>query len=168
MVALETIGFILLATVALASAMVVVFHKTPIISALALAFNLVAIAGFYLLLNAQFLALLQVIVYAGAIMVLILFVIMLLSISNEPGLHRSGAIQRVMAPLLALGCAAAMGLAVYRGAEGARYVTSSTDFGTVRSIGTDLFTTFFYAFEAISLLLVVAMIGAVLLAKRRL
>ena len=168
MIALETVGFILLATLALASAMVVVFHKTPVISALALAFNLVAIAGFYLLLNAQFLALLQVIVYAGAIMVLILFVIMLLSIANEPGLHRSGAIHRVMAPLLALGCAAAMGFAVYRGSGSAKYVVSSTDFGTVRSIGTDLFTTFFYAFEAISLLLVVAMVGAVLLAKRRL
>ena len=168
MVVLETIGFIVLTTLALTSAIVVVFHRTPIISALALAFNLVAIAGFYLLLNAQFLALLQVIVYAGAIMVLILFVIMLLSISSESGLHKSGAIQRVMAPLLTLGCAAAMGFAVYRGSEGARFVVSSTDFGTVRNIGTDLFTTFFYAFEAISLLLVVAMIGAVLLAKRRL
>lgn len=168
MVVLETIGFIVLTTLSLASAIVVVFHKTPIISALALVFNLVAIAGFYLLLNAQFLALLQVIVYAGAILVLILFVIMLLSISNEAGLHKSGAIQRVMAPLLALGCAAAMGFAVYRGSEGTRFVVSSTGFGTVRNIGTDLFTTFFYAFEAISLLLVVAMIGAVLLAKRRL
>jgi len=57
---------------------------------------------------------------------------------------------------------------VYRGSEGSRFVVSSTDFGTVRDIGTHLFTTFFYAFEAISLLLVVAMIGAVLLAKRRL
>jgi NADH-quinone oxidoreductase subunit J len=61
-----------------------------------------------------------------------------------------------------------MGFAVYRGSEGSAYVVSSTDFGTVRNIGTDLFTTFFYAFEAISLLLVVAMVGAVLLAKRRL
>ena len=165
---LETVGFILLATLALASALVVVFHRTPVVSALALAFNLVAIAGFYLLLNAQFLALLQVIVYAGAIMVLILFVIMLLSITNEPELHRSGAIQKVLAPVIALGCAAALGFAVYRGAEGGKYVVSSTEFGTVRNIGTDLFTTFFYAFEAISLLLVVAMVGAVLLAKRRL
>jgi len=166
--ALETVAFVVLATLALASATVVVFHRTPVVSALALAFNLVAIAGFYLLLNAQFLALLQVIVYAGAIMVVILFVIMLLSIANEPGLHRSGTIHTVLAPLIALGCAAAMGLAVYRGSEGPAYVVSSTDFGTVRSIGTDLFTTFFYAFEAISLLLVVAMVGAVLLAKRRL
>ncbi|NIM00643.1 MAG: NADH-quinone oxidoreductase subunit J [Acidobacteria bacterium] len=165
---LETVGFIILTTLALASAVVVVFHRSPVISALALAFNLVSIAGFYLLLNAQFLALLQVIVYAGAIMVLILFVIMLLSIANEPGLHRSGFLQTILAPLIALGCAVAMGLAVYRGADGPAYVVSSTDFGTVRDVGTELFSTFFYAFEAISLLLVVAMVGAVLLAKRRL
>jgi NADH-quinone oxidoreductase subunit J len=168
MAALETVGFILLATLALASAMVVVFHKSPVICALALAFNLVSIAGFYLLLNAQFLALLQVIVYAGAIMVLILFVIMLLSITSEAGLHRSGTIQSVMAPLIALGCAVTLGIAVFRGSADGRFVVSSADFGTVRNIGTELFSTFFYAFEAISLLLVVAMIGAVLLAKRRL
>ena len=165
---LETVGFILLTTLTLSSALVVVFHRSPIISALALVFNLVAIAGFYLLLNAQFLALLQVIVYAGAIMVLILFVIMLLSITNESGLHRSGRIQTVMAPLIALGCAAALAFAVFKGSAGPKYVVSSTEFGTVRSIGTDLFTTFFYAFETISQLLVVAMVGAVLLAKRRL
>jgi len=168
MIGLETVGFVFLATLALASATVVVFHKSPIISALALAFNLVAIAGFYLLLNAQFLALLQVIVYAGAIMVLILFVIMLLSIQSEGGLHRSGRIHSVLAPLIALGCAVALGVAVFRGSADGRFAVSSADFGTVRSIGTDLFTTFFYAFEAISLLLIVAMIGAVLLAKRRL
>ena len=170
MVVLETVGFILLATLALG------FGDGRGVSQAARSsrpwrwpFNLVAIAGLLPVAQRAVLALLQVIVYAGAIMVLILFVIMLLSISNEPELHRSGVIQRVMAPLLALGCAAAMGFAVYRGSEGfGRYVVSSTDFGTVRDIGTDLFTTFFYAFEAISLLLVVAMIGAVLLAKRRL
>ena len=168
MVALETVGFILLATLALGSALVVVFHRSPVISALALAFNLVAIAGFYLLLNAQFVALLQVIVYAGAIMVLILFVIMLLNINTEQGLHRSGTVQKVAAPLLALGCAGALAWAVYGGTEGSRFAVSSTEFVTVRNVGTELFSTFFYAFEAISLLLVVAMVGAVLLAKRRL
>ena len=165
---LETIAFILMTTVALGSALVVVFHRSPVISALALAFNLLAVAGFYMLLNAQFLALLQVIVYAGAIMVLILFVIMLLNISSEGGLHRSGTIQRAAAPLLALGCAALLGFAVYKGSESGEYAVSSTDFGTVRQVGNSLFSTFFYAFEAISLLLIVAMIGAVLLAKKRL
>ena len=165
---LETVAFILLATLALGSALVVVFHRSPVISALALAFNLISVAGFYFLLNAQFIAMLQVIVYAGAIMVLILFVIMLLSITSEAGLHRSGTIQRVAAPLLALGCAGALGVAVSRGTESGSYAVSSTDFGTVRQVGNSLFSTFFYAFEAISLLLIVAMIGAVLLAKRRL
>ena len=165
---LETVAFVLLAAAAIVSALVVVFHRSPVISALALAFNLVSIAGFYLLLNAQFIALLQVIVYAGAIMVLILFVIMLLSIGSEQGLHKSGRIHRVMAPLLALVCAGTLAYAVTRGAGDARFAVSSAEFGTVRHVGMDLFSTYFYAFEAISLLLIVAMIGAVLLAKRRL
>ena len=168
MATLETIAFILLATMALASALIVVFHRSPIISALALAFNLVSIAGFYMLLNAQFLALLQIIVYAGAIMVLILFVVMLLSIQAEGTMHRSGIFQRLLAPLLALGCAGLIGWAVFNGSDGGRFAVPSSGFGTVRQVGTELFSTFFYAFEAISLLLVVAMVGAVLLAKRRL
>ena len=168
MATLEIIAFVLLATVAVVSALVVVFHRSPVISALALAFNLIGIAGFYLVLNAQFIALLQVIVYAGAIMVLILFVIMLLSITSQKGLHRSGALQRLLAPPAALACAGALSFAVYKGSEGTSFAETSSDFGTVRQIGTDLFTTYFYAFEAISLLLVVAMIGAVFLAKRRL
>jgi NADH-quinone oxidoreductase subunit J len=165
---LETVAFVLLATAALVSALVVVFHRSPVISALALAINLVTIAGFYMLLNAQFIALLQIIVYAGAIMVLILFVIMLLSITTEQGLHKSGRVHRLLTPLLALGCAGALAYAGFRGSDGGRFAVSSTEFGTVRQIGLELFSTYFYAFEAISLLLVVAMIGAVLLAKKRL
>ena len=168
MATLETVAFVLLATLAVVSALVVVLHRSPVISALALAFNLVSIAGFYLFLNAQFIALLQVIVYAGAIMVLVLFVIMLLSITTEQGLHRSGRVQRVAAPLLSAACAGVLVFAVARGSEGEAFVVSSADFGTVRQVGLELFSTYFYAFEAISLLLVVAMIGAVLLAKKRL
>jgi len=165
---LETVGFIVLATLALASAMVVVFHRSPIISALALAFNLIAIAGFYLLLSAQFLALLQVIVYAGAIMVLILFVIMLLNLPEEARRRGSGWFQRTLAPLFALGIAAILAWSTAGSTEGLTFGPPPSDFGTVSVLGVDLFTRFFYPFEAISLLLVVAMIGAVLLAKRRL
>jgi len=165
---LQFFGFVIFATLAIASALVVVFHRSPVISALALAFNLVAIAGFYMMLNAQFVALLQVIVYAGAIMVLILFVIMLLAISNEAGLHKSGRIQTVLAPLLGIACAAALGWGLWGVGDANPLPVSSADFGTVNSVGTELFSTFFYAFEVISLLLVVAMIGSVLLAKRRL
>ena len=168
MESLELVGFIVFATLAVASAAVVVIHRSPVISALALAFNLVAIAGFYLMLNAQFVAWLQVIVYAGAIMVLILFVIMLLSIESEAGLQSSGRIQMVLGPLLGLAFAGFLGWALWEAGDPNPLSVSSSEFGTVRNVGASLFGTFFYAFEVISLLLVVAMIGSVLLAKRRL
>ena len=99
---METIAFIVLTVLALASAVVVVWHRNPVVCALALAFNLVAIAGFYMLLNAQFLALLQVIVYAGAIMVLILFVIMLLNLPEEAKRKKAGMVQGVLGFVLAI------------------------------------------------------------------
>jgi NADH-quinone oxidoreductase subunit J len=165
---LEIVAMVMLSVVALMSAAIVVFHRSPIVSALALAFNLISIAGFYLLLSAEFLALLQVIVYAGAIMVLILFVIMLLNLPDEARLHKSGFFQKWLGALLALAFAALVGAALYRGASGGTFAPPSDEFGTVEALGRELFSTYFYPFEAISLLLVVAMIGAVLLAKRRL
>jgi len=160
------IGFIVFTALAILSAIVVIWRTNPVISALALAFNLVAIAGFYLLLGAQFLALLQVIVYAGAIMVLVLFVIMLLNLPLQA--HRTpGFFQRWLAPLLAGLFTAFLGWALYVSTDGETFTDVSAEFGTVGAVGRSLFTDFFYAFEAVSLLLVVAMVGAVVLAKKR-
>jgi NADH-quinone oxidoreductase subunit J len=142
--------------------------RNAIVCALALALNLVCMAGLFFLLKAQFIGFLQVIVYAGAIMVLILFVLMLLNIHDERHLGPSGFFQRFLGPLLALGLAAIVVSAVMAPAGGEPFPAKAPGFGTVEVLGLDLFTRFFYPFEAISLLLVVAMIGAVLLAKRRL
>ncbi len=164
---METVAFFVLAVVAIASAVVVITHRNSVMCALALAFNLVAIAGFYLLLDAQFVALLQVIVYAGAIMVLILFVIMLLNLQEEARPHPSGLFQRWLAPLATLAFVAVLGRALFAAGPselGAR----PPGYGTVASVGQELFARFYYPFEVISLLLVAAMVGAVLLAKRRL
>ncbi len=165
---MELVAFVVLTALALVSGLVVITHKNQVIAALALAGNLVSIAGFYLLLNAQFLALLQVIVYAGAIMVLILFVIMLLNLPEEARKPGTGRIQGGLAILLSVAFVLILGWALSRAADGTPFPPASDTFGTVGSVGRTLFTNFFYAFEAISLLLVVAMIGAVLLAKRRL
>lgn len=166
---METLAFFILGVLAIASALVVVFHRTPVVCALALAFNLATIAGFYMLLNAQFLALLQIIVYAGAIMVLVLFVIMLLNLPSEATLHRSGLFQKILSPVFALAAAGLLSWSLVRGgAQPSAFAPSGEGFGTVASVGTTLFTKYFYPFEAISLLLIVAMIGAVLLAKRKL
>ena len=164
---MELIAFFVLALLAVASAVIVVTNRNPISSAVALAFNLVSIAGLYLILDAQFIGLLQVIVYAGAIMVLILFVIMLLNLREEARAHPAGTFQRVLAPLATLLFAIAIGRGVWMSTPAA-FPERTAGYGTAASVGRDLFTKFYYPFEAISLLLVVAMVGAVLLAKKRL
>jgi len=163
---MQLIGFIGLTILAVGSALFVILRRNPVECALALAGNLVAIAGFYLVLQAQFIALLQVIVYAGAIMVLILFVIMLLNLPDEAK-GRSGFFQRWLALGLAAAFAVLLHFAVIDSLD-LSFGPAPGSYGTVGVLGRALFTQFFYAFEAISLLLVVAMIGAVLLAKRRL
>jgi len=163
---MELIAFFVLALLLIASALVVITHRNPVTSAVALAFNLVAIAGLYMVLDAQFLGLLQVIVYAGAIMVLILFVIMLLNLRDEVKPHPAGTFQRILAPLASLLFAFVIGRAVVLSAP-STFPEKAAGFGTASSIGQELFTRFYYPFEAISLLLVVAMVGSVLLAKRK-
>ena len=101
-------------------------------------------------------------------MVLVLFVIMLLNLPDESRLHSSGFFQRWLGIACALGFAAIVGGVLFQSSDGNGFARPSSGFGTVNSLGTELFTHYFYPFEAISLLLLVAMIGAVLLAKRRL
>jgi len=163
---MELIAFYVLALLLIASALVTITNRNPVTSAVALAFNLVAIAGLYMVLDAQFIGLLQVIVYAGAIMVLILFVIMLLNLREEARAHPAGTFQRILAPVTSLAFAIVIGRAVWLSAPSS-FPEKPEGFGTAASLGKELFTRFYYPFEAISLLLVVAMIGAVLLAKRK-
>ena len=94
---MESIAFIVLSILAVSSALVIVlpFVRNAVVCALALALNLISVAGFFFLLGAQFIGFLQVIVYAGAIMVLILFVLMLLNVQDERVLRPTGIIQRV-------------------------------------------------------------------------
>jgi NADH-quinone oxidoreductase subunit J len=162
----ELIVFIAVALVAVAAALVVLLHRNPVIGALFLVTNLLCVAVLYLLLNALFLAVIQVIVYAGAIMVLILFVIMLLNLRREAEGVRAGLMQMALAS-----AAAAMFLMLVAravaGLHGA-YAALPRGFGTVEYVGHLLFGDYFYPFEAISLVLLVAMAGAIVLAKRRL
>jgi len=164
---MEFVAFCVLSVLAVVSAIVVISHRNPVISAIALATNLISIAGFYLLLQAQFIALLQVLVYAGAIMVLILFVVMLLNLQEEQRMAISrGLIQRVLTIAAAAAFVVLMGGLALR--AGPREMPPAPEgFGSVVSVGMELFGRFFYPFEVISLLLIAAMTGAVLLAKRR-
>ena len=165
---MEMVGFIILSLLALGSGLMVILRRHPVESALALAVNLVSIAGFYLLLNAQFIALLQVIVYAGAIMVLIIFVVMLLNESPDQIRRGPGLVQRPLGLLLGAAFLWILIRVALSLKGGGGFSPPHEGFGEVATLGNTLFQDYFYPFEAISLLLIVAMVGAVLLAKRRL
>jgi NADH-quinone oxidoreductase subunit J len=161
--------FFLAAIGALAGAVGVVAIRNPFYSVLALVCHLIALAALFLLLRAEFVAAGQVVVYAGAVMVLYVFVVAYVGGSDEP-LHRPGAALKVLAPLFGLAiaielCIAMLGT-VLKGvsSDGAPYVPG---FGTPAHIGTLFLTTYLFPFEVASLLLLVAAIGAVMLARRR-
>jgi NADH-quinone oxidoreductase subunit J len=145
--------------------MVVLLHKNPVIEALFLAANLICIAVVYLMLDAQFLAAIQVIVYAGAIMVLIIFVIMLLNLKREHGIE-AGSAQRFIGGLAATAFVALLVRGILPVSRHAGAVRA--DFGTAEYIGRHLYGQYFYPFEMVSLVLLVAMAGAVVLAKKKL
>lgn len=154
---------------AILSALLVVIHPNPMVSVLFLILNLFCVALFYLMLQAQFLAVLQLIIYAGAIMVLFLFVVMLLNLRSEEGLRIGGGLQRYGALALGAVFAALMFRAIQaRDIPGFSEPSMGGGFGTAREVAVLMFDRYVFAFEAVSILLVAAMVGAVLLAKRRL
>lgn len=164
---IEQVLFGAFAVLTLLSAALVIFAKSPISSAMALVSTFFFLAGIYVLLWAHTVAVLQVLVYAGAIMVLFLFVIMLLNLGEATSGGRM-TLSRIV------GGAAAVGLFVALAVAMARVPNTVSDlggqqesFGTLATIGTAIFTTWLLPFEAVSLLLLVAMVGAVVVAKSR-
>ncbi len=165
----ELIVFLVLSLVAIVTAIVMLLHRNPVYSALFLVLNFIAVAVFYLLLGAPFIAMAQITVYAGAIMVLFLFVIMLLGAERLP----DAKVLRLQRPL-------AYGLAIVLAAEtiyllftkaGSNLVVTTPDASlntmeSLREIAMELFNRFLLPFEVTSILLLVAMIGAIVLSKR--
>ncbi|MBL0328021.1 MAG: NADH-quinone oxidoreductase subunit J [Bacteroidetes bacterium] len=157
--------FYLLSFLALMFASMVVITKNPIHSVLYLVLTFFAIAGHYVLLNAQFLAAVHIIVYAGAIMVLFLFVIMLLNLNKETEPGKS--IWLKASAVVASGLL----LVVFVGAiKGATVIQSTNPFnaniGLIENLGMTLFNEFLLPFELASVLLLSAMVGAVMLGKK--
>lgn len=156
--------FAVVACLALTGGVGVIASRRPVYSALALLLVLGSLAVDYLLLDAQFIAVLQVIVYAGAIVVLFVFIIMLLHVQSGED-PRVGAVLRPVAGAL---LCAAVGLTLLvvlvRGTGPAASVDAS--FGTVQTVGRALFSGYLLPFEAASVLLLVGMIGAVALGRR--
>jgi NADH-quinone oxidoreductase subunit J len=143
----------------------VVLEKNPVHSVLYLIITFFAIAGHYILLNAQFLAVVHVIVYAGAIMVLFLFVIMLLNLNKETEPHKTNLVK--FAAVISAGLLLVVLVAALRGTESLPSPsTINADMGLVKNLGKVLFNQFLLPFETASLLFLAAMVGAVMLGKR--
>jgi NADH-quinone oxidoreductase subunit J len=161
--------FFLAAIGAISGAIGVVMVRNPFYSVLALVGHLISLAALFLLLRAEFVAAAQVVVYAGAVMVLYVFVVAYVGGSDEP-LHSPGGALKVLGPLFGLALAVELCIAMLGSAlkgisgKGAPYVPG---FGTPRQIGQQFLTTYLFPFEIASLLLLVAAIGAVVLARRR-
>lgn len=156
--------FYFLSFLAVISALMVVFSKNPVHSVLYLIITFFAIAGHYILLGAQFLAAVHVIVYAGAIMVLFLYVIMLLNLNEESEPHKSN-ILKVTATVCA-GLLLIIVVGSLRGVEAMPAAVESTEpIGLVKNLGKVMFDEFLIPLEITSLLLLAAMIGAVMLGK---
>jgi NADH-quinone oxidoreductase subunit J len=166
---LSHVIFFIAAIGALVGALGVVMVRNPFYSVLALVCHLICLAALFLLLRAQFVAAAQVVVYAGAVMVLYVFVVAYIGDSDEP-LHRPGGALKFLGPLLGVGLAIELFFAVFGTAlkginsKGARF---PLDFGSPSQIGKEFLTTYLFTFEVASLLLMVAAIGAVVLARRR-
>jgi len=168
----QMVVFLAFAFIAVVSGIGVIFSRNAVYSALLLIGNFFCLAVFYILLNAQFLAAVQVTVYAGAIMVLFVFVIMLLSPTGEQSLLRSMRWQGLVAIPLVVVFIGQVGFAVVAGsmstAQGPYTLDRINDVGgSVQAVGRVLFTDYLLPFEVTSLLLVVALVGAVVLGKRR-
>jgi len=171
----ENVLFYVFAVMSVLASLLVVGQRNPMYSIMLLIASFGALAGLYVLLEAPFLAIAQIIVYGGAIMVLFLFVVMLLNAPQEdaagwdrthplrqPGIARFGA---MLAALLVIQLA----WALMRASDIGERVASRGDaltVSSVREVGRVLFTDYMFAFEATSILILVAMVGAVVLARQ--
>jgi NADH-quinone oxidoreductase subunit J len=171
----ETILFYVLSTLAIGSSALVIGQRNPMYSVMLLIASFGALSAMYIQLDAPFVAVAQIIIYAGAIMVLFLFVVMLLNAPQEdaaewdrthplrrPGVTRFGVLLALLLMVqLAWALLRASDLAVPTGSRANAEAVSS-----VRMLGQVLFTDYVFAFEATSVLILVAMVGAVVLARR--
>ena len=163
--------FYVFAALAVVTSLLVVLQSNPVYSVLLLIGSFVALAGLYVLLAAPFVAVIQIIVYAGAIMVLFLFVVMLLNAPREEVRQRlliESGTARGLGAVLALALVAELAWAISRsGAMGAPELMRQDEAAwSVAAVGRLLFTEYAFAFEATSVLILVAMVGAVTLAAR--
>ncbi len=158
--------FWFLSVVALFSALMVISSKNPIYSVLWLIVTFFSISGHYILLNAQFLAIVNIIVYAGAIMVLFLFVIMLMNLNKETEPPKNRWLK--MAGAVAGGCLLLVLVAALKDTDIKQQhaLVNEGNIGLIKNLGKELFTTYVVPFEISSILFLSAMVGAVVIGKK--
>jgi NADH-quinone oxidoreductase subunit J len=163
---MEVALFAVFAALALASAVVVVMHRNPVYSVLSLVVTLVSLAGLFVMLGAPFVAALQVLIYTGAILVLFLFVLMLLNVQREGVRLGGGRGQRWAASVCAAAFAVLLGVLLW-GAYGEVPTTPlGEELVSLRALARRLFGELLLPFEMVGLLLLAAVIGATVLARR--
>ena len=167
----DLIVFWVFAPIAIASAIGMLLMRNAVHAALFLIVNFFCLAVFYLILDAPFLFAVQIVVYAGAIMVLFLFVIMLLGVDREEDLRERLIGQRPIAILLGVGFVVETFFAIRAGIGFSRHAPAGFELvnrgGNPRALAGVLFTNYFFPFEATSILLIIAAIAAMVLAQRK-
>lgn len=163
---ISQILFWFLTVVAIFSALMVVTSRNPVYSVLWLIATFFAISGHYILLNAQFLAIVNIIVYAGAIMVLFLFVIMLMNLNRETEPQKNRWLK--VAGAVAGGCLLLVLVAALKDVDlkNKQAMVVAGDTGLIKNLGKELFTTYVVPFEISSILFLSAMVGAVVIGKK--
>jgi NADH-quinone oxidoreductase subunit J len=168
-VSVNVVFFFLFGAAAVGTALAVITRRNPVASALWMVGYFLMLAGLYLTLQAPFIAVMQVLIYAGAIMVLVVFVIMLLNLGNPEQLRERFNPRIALAS--ALGALLVLQFLVFLVSRPTGYSAPSpkaSEIGSPEYIGRVLFTDYLFPFEAVSLLLLAAVVGAVVLAKRKL
>jgi NADH-quinone oxidoreductase subunit J len=172
---MESFFFLLFAAMAAGGAIMMIASRNPVSSLMYLVLAFFALSGIFVLLDAHFLAAVQVIVYAGAIMVLFLFVIMLLNLGHREDIDLRGHLAKLVALVAGSALFAAVTALVLRGDEASLASEESRmavdamvrSRGAVGALAEPLFTSYLVPFELTSLLLLVAIVGAIVLARRR-
>ena len=159
-----SILFWILSALAVGSALGVILSRNPVNSVMFLILTFFAISGHYILMNAQFLAIVNIIVYAGAIMVLFLFVIMLMNLNADVEPQKGQMVQ--LAGVISGGVLFLVVLAAIKTAKVESIDPASTDIGLIGNLGKVLFTKYVLPFEISSVLFLSAMIGAVVIGKK--
>lgn len=158
--------FFYFAGVIVVTSFLVIGLKNPIYSAISLLVMFFHVAGLYVLLNAEFIAVIQIIVYAGAILVLYLFVVMLLNVKREERYQRQFLLGLFVGLMILTEMLLILMRSTFSGGRGEYTVERINTMGSTQAVGQALYTTYLFPFEVASFILLVAMIGAIVLAKK--